>query len=88
MAAVVWLKRDLRWRDHAPLAAAGAHEDALALYIIEPAWLQSASFDPQHLAFALACLAELRARLAERGLPLLVKVGDAVPVLAQGSRCG
>jgi len=86
MAAVVWLKRDLRWRDHAPLAAAAAHEDAVALYVIEPTWLQSPSFDPQHLAFALACLAELRARLAERGLPLLVKVGEAVPVLAQLQR--
>ncbi len=83
MAAVVWLKRDLRWRDHAPLAAAAAHEDALALYIIEPAWLASPTFDPQHLAFTLGCLAELREHLAARGLPLLVRVGNAVDVLAQ-----
>lgn len=83
MSAVVWLKRDLRWRDHAPLAAAAVHENALALYVIEPAWLASLTFDPQHLAFALASLGELRAQLAARGMPLLVKVGDAVPVLAQ-----
>lgn len=83
MTALVWLKRDLRWRDHAPLAAAAAHDSALAVYIIEPAWLGSPSFDPQHLAFALECLAELRPRLAERGLPLLVKVGDAPGVLEQ-----
>ena len=83
MSAVVWLKRDLRWRDHAPLAAAAAHDGALALYIIEPAWLASPTFDPQHLAFALASLDELRLRLAARGLPLLVRLGDAVEVLAQ-----
>jgi deoxyribodipyrimidine photo-lyase len=82
MSAVVWLKRDLRWRDHAPLAAAAAHEGAIALYVIEPAWLASPTFDPQHLAFALASLGELRAQLAARGLPLLVRVGDAVTVLA------
>jgi deoxyribodipyrimidine photo-lyase len=83
MGAVVWLKRDLRCRDHAPLAAAAAHEDVLALYVIEPAWLTSPTFDPQHLAFALDCLSELRAQLAARGVPLLVKVGDAIEVLAQ-----
>jgi deoxyribodipyrimidine photo-lyase len=33
--------------------------------------------------FALACLAELRSALAQRGLPLLVRVGSAVAVLAQ-----
>jgi deoxyribodipyrimidine photo-lyase len=86
MPAVVWFKRDLRWRDHAPLAAAAAHEEALALYVIEPTWLASPSFDPQHLAFTLACLAELRAQLAARGLPLLVRVGKAVEVLTQLQR--
>jgi deoxyribodipyrimidine photo-lyase len=83
MSAVVWLKRDLRLRDHAPLAAASQHDAAVALYIIEPAWLQSPEFDPQHLAFALACVEELRARLTARGLPLLVRVGEAVRVLAE-----
>jgi deoxyribodipyrimidine photolyase len=33
--ALVWLKRDLRLHDHAPLAAALAHADALALFVIE-----------------------------------------------------
>jgi deoxyribodipyrimidine photo-lyase len=80
--AVVWFKRDLRWRDHAPLAAAQHFERALALYVIEPAWLQSAECDARHLSFTLACVAELRAALAARGLPLLVRVG-AVPQVLQ-----
>ena len=81
--AVVWFKRDLRVHDHAPLVAARAYTDALAIFIIEPEWLNSPDCDASHVDFALACLAELRAALAARGLPLLVRVGNAVAVLAQ-----
>ncbi len=84
--ALVWFKRDLRLADHAPLAAAAACDSAAGLYIIEPDALQSPEFDPQHLAHALACLAPLCTALAARGLPLLVRVGHAVPVLAQLQR--
>jgi deoxyribodipyrimidine photo-lyase len=42
--------------------------------------LASAEFDAQHLEFALASLAPLRAELAARGLPLLVRVGSVVNV--------
>ena len=76
MIALVWFKRDLRLHDHAPLARAAAHHRALAVYVIEPVWLQSPEFDSQHLDFALGCLAELRTMLAARGLPLVVRVGD------------
>lgn len=82
MAALVWFKRDLRVHDHAPLALAAAHADgAAALYAIEPAWRASAEFDPQHLRFALQCLAELRAQLQPRGLPLHVLEGEMPALL-------
>jgi len=81
-AALVWLKRDLRLRDHAPLQAAQGARAAAALYVIEPEWLASPEFDGSHLDFTLQSLAELRARLAARGLPLLVRVG-AVPAVLQ-----
>jgi deoxyribodipyrimidine photo-lyase len=81
--ALVWFKRDLRVHDHAPLVAARAHPDALAVFVIEPEWLSSPDCDASHVDFALACLTELRTALAERGLPLLVRVGPAVAVLAQ-----
>lgn len=74
--ALIWLKRDLRLDDHAPLAAAAAFDAAAAVYVIEPAWLASAECDSQHVAFALEGLAELRRTLAARGLPLLVRVGE------------
>ncbi len=79
--AVVWFKRDLRWRDHAPLVAAQQFEGALALYVIEPEWLHSAECDARHVSFALAAVAELRAHLAARGLPLLVRIGSVPQVL-------
>ena len=79
--ALVWFKRDLRVRDHAPLAAAQDFDSAAGLFIIEPAWLHSAECDASHVAFALDCLAELRQTLAARGLPLVVRVGEARAVL-------
>ena len=80
--ALVWFKRDLRQDDHAPLAAAQHFESALGLFIIEPEWLASPEFSTAHLQFVLDSLAPLRASLAARGLPLLVRVGAAVEVLA------
>jgi deoxyribodipyrimidine photo-lyase len=79
--ALVWFKRDLRTRDHAPLVAAQTFGGALALFVIEPEWLCSPECDPQHVAFTLDCLAELRANLAVLGLPLWVHVGTAVNAL-------
>jgi len=82
MRALVWLKRDLRLADHAPLREAARADAAAALYVIEPAWLTSAEFDPQHLAFALACLEPLRTQLAARGLPLWVRQGGVTELLS------
>ena len=84
--ALVWFKRDLRLRDHAALTAAAACDSAAGLYVIEPEWLASPEFDGQHLAFTLACLAELRASLAARGLPLLVRIGT-LPQVFDDLRC-
>lgn len=82
MTTVVWFKRDLRTADHAPLAAAAqADGPVLALFVIEPEWLADASFDVQHLGFALDALVSLRRALAERGVPLQVCHGSLLPVL-------
>nr|WP_315224477.1 deoxyribodipyrimidine photo-lyase/cryptochrome family protein [uncultured Albidiferax sp.] len=87
MSVLVWLKKDLRSADHAPLAAAAALPGAaLALYVIEPEWLASPECDAQHVEFTLACLAELRPVLAARGLPLLVRVGPVLQVFAELQR--
>ena len=80
--AVVWFKRDLRIADHAPLAEAAHCDAALGLFIIEPAWLTSPECHPRHVDWLLKCLAPLRDALAARGLPLLVRTGEAVAVLS------
>ena len=80
--ALVWFKRDLRVRDHAPLVEAMRFERAMGLVVIEPEWLNSAECDPQHVKFYLACVDALQRDLAALGLPLCVRVGSAVTVLS------
>jgi len=84
-AALVWFKRDLRVRDHAPLAEAMQFESTLGLVVIEPAWLASPECDARHVGFYLDCVAQLRRDLAARGLPLLVRTGP-LPQLLQTLR--
>jgi deoxyribodipyrimidine photo-lyase len=79
--ALVWFKRDLRVRDHAPLVEAAHFEAAAALVVIEPEWLDSPECAPRHLAFYLSNVAALQTALLERGLPLLVRVGEVTQVL-------
>ncbi|HZG19897.1 MAG TPA: FAD-binding domain-containing protein [Herbaspirillum sp.] len=78
---LVWFKRDLRLRDHQPLAQAAQCERAFGLFIIEPAWLQSFECDPRHVDFLLRSLQPLQIELRQRGMPLLVRIGEAVQVL-------
>ena len=84
-AALVWFKRDLRLRDHAPLAEAMHFERALGLVVIETEWLVSPECDPRHVGFLLDCVAQLQRDLAARGLPLLVRTG-AMPQVLQALR--
>jgi len=86
MIHVVWFKRDLRAADHAPLAdacaaAAGAGAAVLPLYLAEPEYWALPDTGGRHWAFIAESLAELRAELAARGQPLVVRIGGAVDVL-------
>ena len=78
--ALVWFKRDLRVHDHAPLCTAQSFDSVVAIFVIEPEWLQSSDCDASHVETTLVCLEELRQALALRGVPLLVKVGSVLPV--------
>jgi deoxyribodipyrimidine photo-lyase len=84
-AALVWFKRDLRVRDHTALAEALHFENALGLVVIEPQWRDSPECDPRHVGFLLDCVAALRRDLAQRGLPLQVRIG-AMPQVLQSLR--
>jgi len=80
---IVWFKRDLRLRDHAPLLAAALHGPVLPLYIIEPSVWQAADADALHWSFVRESLLELQDELAQRGAELYVRQGEAVEVLEQ-----
>ena len=49
---IVWLKRDLRTQDHAPLQAANQHFlPFLCIFILEPSMMELAHFSFRHLQF-------------------------------------
>lgn len=83
MFQVVWYKRDLRVRDHQPLAEAAARGPVLPLYIVEPEVVQAADYDSCHWTFTRASLEELRKSLAALGQPLVVRTGDALEILSK-----
>lgn len=78
---LVWYKRDLRVRDHRPLADAAAAGPVLPLYVVEDDYWRQPDTAQRHWAFIRESLTELRRALADLGLPLLIRRGEAVNVL-------
>jgi deoxyribodipyrimidine photo-lyase len=83
---VVWLKRDVRFVDHEPLALAAADKlPCVVLYIYEPELLASDTYHESHHKFINEGLAELDAKLhavAVGGMGgLTVRTGNALDVL-------
>jgi deoxyribodipyrimidine photo-lyase len=77
---LVWFKKDLRIRDHAPLVHAAERGPVICLYIYEPVLLTEPSYQAQHHHFLNQCLLDLDAQLATLGARLLVEHGDVVDV--------
>lgn len=78
---VVWLKRDLRCRDHRPLAEAIARAQAdggqvLPVYFKEPTLWQAEDASPRHWRFVAESLAALR-----KELPVAVREAEVLPQL-------
>ena len=78
---LVWFKRDLRVFDHAPLAQAARRGPVLPLHIAEPGLWAPPDAAGRHWAFVAESLAELHIDLSALGQPLVVRLGEAVPVL-------
>ena len=78
---VVWYKRDLRVDDHRPLAVAAERGPVLPLYVAEPSIAAGDDYRPRHWTLIREALIELRARLAKRGQPLVVRCGEMPGVL-------
>jgi len=85
-AQVVWLKRDLRVRDHRPLFQAAARGPCVCLYVYEPEVYGADDFDPSHLEFINRSLAEVDRSLRGIGGRLTTRVGRMPDVLDELDR--
>ena len=79
----VWLKRDLRVSDHAPLCAASDAGRVIVVYIIEPEIIEAPDFGALHWGFIQASLIELERSLKQLGAQLIVLKGDATEVFEE-----
>jgi deoxyribodipyrimidine photo-lyase len=80
---VVLFKRDLRVRDHRPLQEAAHRGSVLPLAVVEPELWAQPDASARQWAFCAESLAELQRELTGLGAPLLVRLGEMVPVLAE-----
>lgn len=81
MNVLLWLKRDLRLDDHPALVHAAALGAVLPVYVAEPAVWGHPDASARQWEFVAESLADLREALAVLGLPLVIRVGEAVEVL-------
>ena len=82
MNVLVWLKRDLRVHDHPALTLAAGMGPVLPVYVVEPELWAEPDASARQWEFVAEALVDLRDQLAGIGAPLVVRVGDAVTVLA------
>ncbi|MBL9056867.1 MAG: deoxyribodipyrimidine photo-lyase, partial [Rhodobacteraceae bacterium] len=83
MNVLVWLKRDLRLADHPALTLAAGLGRVLPVYVVEPEYWQLPDTSARQWEVTAEALADLREALAAVGMPLVLRVGPAVEVLAR-----
>ncbi len=82
--AIVWLKRDLRLRDHAALHwAQKNHKQVLLVYIAEPSLRKEAHSSHRHFDFIKQSLADLNQQLKAFNTKVLLVVGEVIDVFNQ-----
>ncbi|MDM7860866.1 deoxyribodipyrimidine photo-lyase [Alteromonas sp. ASW11-36] len=80
---IVWFKRDLRLRDHAPLAEASCrNEPTVLLYIIEPMLINDPHFDIRHWRFITQSITDLNEQLSAKGACITLVIGNAEQAFA------
>ena len=79
---LVWLKKDLRDEDHAPLFEAARTGAFSILYIVEPSLWAGEDISSRHYHFTCKALTALKSRLEARGLSITIAVGEAVDILS------
>lgn len=78
---VVWLKRDIRIRDHAPLWTAAQNGPVIVMYVVEPSIWTFGDLSKRHLQFVIESLTELDEELRLRGARLYTAVAEIDEVL-------
>jgi len=79
---VVWLKRDLRLRDHLSMVKAlKNHKQVLLLYIAENSLLEDPHFSMRHLDFIKQSLTDLNKQLEVFNTRILTLEGEVIPLL-------
>lgn len=81
VTSVLWLRRDLRLRDHPALHAAAEQGPVVPLFVLDDALLRPAG--APRVAFLYRCLRALDAALREHGTALVVRHGRPADVLAE-----
>ena len=85
--AVVWLKRDLRLRDHEPLVrAAASGYPVLLLYIIEPILLGDPHYSARHWQFIRQSIEDINTQLAPFETQVQVIFDEATKALQRLSQ--
>lgn len=80
---LVWLKRDLRMRDHAPLKRAIERGlPILLVFFAEPSLLRAAQSDPRHWRFVWEGLCEMNEALKPLGTKILSMHSEVLPALS------
>ncbi|MFB1000985.1 MAG: deoxyribodipyrimidine photo-lyase, partial [Pseudomonadales bacterium] len=81
MINIVWLKRDLRLTDHAPLLQASQTANPLMLlYIFEPILVDDPHYDIRHWRFIWQSLQDLQRQLKPYNASLHIAYGDTVSI--------
>ncbi|GBD22906.1 Deoxyribodipyrimidine photo-lyase [bacterium HR29] len=74
-SSLVWFRRDLRVHDHPALWQAMSEGTAFALFVLDSHLLGAPTTGPRRVRFLLESLRQLRERLGQLGVPLLVREG-------------
>lgn len=84
---ILWFKRDLRLRDHAPLKSAAEHSlPVLLLYLFEPSLIEDPHYGDRHWRFVWESLQDMQVGLSENGHRLLILKEEAENAFEKLSR--
>lgn len=81
---ILWFKRDLRLRDHAPLHTALAdNRPLLMLYFFEPSVMADAHYSERHWRFVWESLQNLNAQLATLNIQIKIIHAEVLPIFQE-----